>query len=127
RAVAGCGGRRGRRGGARAAVGPARGGVGGGGCAGALRREGARLVGGNLVAGPHLAITAAVIGEAVGPLVTRAGARPGDRLYVTGALGAAGLAVRRPAARAAARPPDPPRRLAAGRRPRPRASATPDR
>src|SRR5207237_10009382 len=98
-----------------------------GGFAAAARREGARLVGGNLVAGPHLAIPAALIGEALGPLVTRAGARPGDRLYVTGALGAAGLAVRRLAAGAAARLPDPPRRLAAGRRPRPRASATPDR
>ena len=86
-----------------------------GGFAAAARREGARLVGGNLVAGPHLAITAAVIGEAVGPLVTRAGARPGDRLYVTGALGAAGLAVRRLAAGAAARLPDPPRRVRAGR------------
>src|SRR5204862_74135 len=51
-----------------------------GGFAAAARREGARLVGGNLVAGPHLAITAAVIGEAVGPLVTRAGARPGVRV-----------------------------------------------
>jgi len=85
-----------------------------GGFAAAARREGARLVGGNLVAGPHLAITAAVIGEAVGPLVTRAGGRPGDRLYVTGALGAAGLAVRRLAAGARARLPDPPRRVRAG-------------
>ncbi len=86
-----------------------------GGFAAAARREGARLVGGNLVAGPHLAITAAVIGEAAGPLVTRAGARPGDRLYVTGALGAAALAVRRLAAGSAARLPDPPRRVRAGR------------
>src|SRR6266404_3726376 len=86
-----------------------------GGFAAAARRDGARLVGGNLAAGPHLAITAAVIGEAAGPLVTRAGARPGDRLYVTGALGAAGLAVRRLAAGSAARLPDPPRRVRAGR------------
>jgi len=81
----------------------------------AARRDGARLVGGNLAAGPHLAITAAVIGEAPGAMVTRAGARPGDELYVTGALGAAGLAVRRLTAGAAARLPDPPRRVRAGR------------
>src|SRR5206468_5750294 len=87
----------------------------GGGSAAAARRDGAGLVGGNLAAGPHLAITAAVIGEAPGPVMTRAGARPGDRLYVTGALGATGLAVRRLAAGAAARLPDPPRRVRAGR------------
>jgi len=86
-----------------------------GGFAAAARRDGALLVGGNLAAGPHLAITAAVIGEAPGPVMTRAGARPGDRLYVTGALGATGLAVRRLAAGAAARLPDPPRRVRAGR------------
>src|SRR5437667_324645 len=76
-----------------------------GGFAAAARRDGSRLVGGNLAAGPHLAITAAVIGEAPGPVMTRAGARPGDRLYVTGTLGAAGLAVRRLTAGAAARLP----------------------
>lgn len=75
---------------------------------------GAALVGGNLAAGPHLALTAAVVGEAPGRVVTRAGARPGDRLYVTGALGAAGLAVRRLRRGAAARFPPTPRRHRAG-------------
>ena len=86
-----------------------------GGFVAAARRDGARLVGGNLAAARRLAITAAAIGEAPGPLATRAGARPGDRLYVTGTLGAAGVAVRRLAAGAAARLPDPPRRVHAGR------------
>jgi thiamine-monophosphate kinase len=61
----------------------------------AARKSGARLVGGNLARGPHLAITVALVGEAPGRVVTRAGARPGDRLFVTGTLGATGLAVRR--------------------------------
>jgi thiamine-monophosphate kinase len=61
----------------------------------AARRAGARLVGGNLANGSHLAITVALIGEVPGRVVTRAGARAGDVLYVTGSLGAAGLAVRR--------------------------------
>jgi thiamine-monophosphate kinase len=65
------------------------------GFAAAARRAGARLVGGNLARGPHLAVTVALIGEAPGRIVTRAGARAGDLLYVTGALGAAGLAVGR--------------------------------
>ena len=80
----------------------------------AARRDGARLVGGNLAAGPHLALTAALVGEAVGPVVTRAGARPGDVLHVTGRLGEAGLAVRRFAAGGRGRLPDPPRRVRAG-------------
>jgi thiamine-monophosphate kinase len=61
----------------------------------AARRAGADVVGGNVTGGPHLAITAALIGEAPGRVVTRAGGRPGDVLYVTGTLGGAGLAVRR--------------------------------
>ena len=85
------------------------------GFASAARRSGARLVGGNLVRGPHLAITAALVGEAPGRIVTRAGARPGDGLYVTGALGAAGLAVRRLATGRRARLPLPPLRVRAGR------------
>src|SRR5712691_79312 len=60
----------------------------------AAGQAGARLVGGNLAAGPHLAITVALLGEAPGPIVSRAGARAGDGLYVTGTLGGAGLAVR---------------------------------
>jgi thiamine-monophosphate kinase len=60
----------------------------------AARRGGARLVGGNLAAGPHLAITVALAGVATGRIVTRAGARPGDVLHVTGTVGGAGLALR---------------------------------
>jgi hypothetical protein len=40
----------------------------------AAERGGARLVGGNVAAGPHLALTAALVGEAPGRVVTRAGA-----------------------------------------------------
>jgi thiamine-monophosphate kinase len=63
--------------------------------AAAARRVGATLVGGNLSAGPHLAITVALVGEADGRVVTRGGARPGDGVWVTGELGRTGVAVRR--------------------------------
>ena len=76
--------------------------------AGAAERAGARLVGGNVARGPHLAVTVALVGEAPGRIVTRAGARAGDVVYVTGMLGASG------AARRAGRLPDPPRRMGAG-------------
>src|SRR5205814_1095586 len=66
-----------------------------GGFAAAARRDGALLVGGNLAAGPHLAITAAVIGEAPGPVMTRAGARPGGRLDVARGVRGAGRAAPR--------------------------------
>jgi len=81
---------------------------------GAAARAGARLVGGNLAAGRHLALTASIVGTAPGRVVTRAGARPGDGLYVTGRLGASGFAVR--ALRAGCRVawPPPPLRLRAG-------------
>ena len=52
------------------------------------------LVGGNLARGPEVTVAVTVTGEvAPGRAVTRAGARPGDRLVVTGSLGgsAAGL------------------------------------
>jgi thiamine-monophosphate kinase len=65
------------------------------GFAAAARRAGASLVGGNVTAGPHLVVTVALLGEVPGPLVTRAGARPGDGVYVTGTLGGTGLTVRR--------------------------------
>jgi thiamine-monophosphate kinase len=84
------------------------------GFASAARRAGARLVGGNLVAGPRLGVGATLLGEAPGRVVTRAGARPGDVLYVTGTLGGAGLVVRRLAAGGRGRLPEPPCRLAAG-------------
>jgi thiamine-monophosphate kinase len=54
----------------------------------------AALVGGNLSRGPALAITATLLGLAGRRLVTRAGARPGDHVVVTGRLGAMGTAVR---------------------------------
>jgi len=80
----------------------------------AATRVGARLVGGNLAAGPHLALTATLVGEAPGRIVTRRGAQPGDLLYVTGAFGACGLAVRRLAEGRAGRLPEIPRRTPAG-------------
>lgn len=60
-------------------------------------RHGVTLVGGDTVRGP-LAAGVTVLGwVAAGGALTRAGARPGDRLYVTGTLGdgALGLACRR--------------------------------
>ena len=60
----------------------------------AARRAGAVLVGGNLAAGPHLAVTVALLGDVSGRAVTRAGARVGDGVYITGTLGGAGAAVR---------------------------------
>jgi thiamine-monophosphate kinase len=87
-----------------------------GGFAAAARRAGASLVGGNLSAGPHLALAAVVVGTVQGRIATRSGARPGDRLYGTGTLGGAGLAVRRLATGRAGRLASPPARLAAGER-----------
>src|SRR5207253_3040523 len=84
------------------------------GFAAAAAAAGARLVGGNLAAGPHLAVTVALLGEAPGRIATRAGARPGDVVYLTGPLGAAGIAVRRLRAGRTARLPAPPSRVRAG-------------
>ena len=56
------------------------------------------LVGGDLNRAPHVVVSVTVLGEvAPGLEVTRAGARPGDRVVVTGSLGAAagGLALSR--------------------------------
>ncbi len=47
---------------------------------------GARIVGGDLARGPSLALAVTVLGVAERP-VTRAGAQPGDELWVTGPLG----------------------------------------
>ncbi len=44
------------------------------------------IIGGDLTGGNDLVLTITVLGEAVAP-ITRAGARPGDLLYVTGRLG----------------------------------------
>jgi thiamine-monophosphate kinase len=51
---------------------------------------GAPIAGGNLASGSQLSITTTVIGAADRAL-TRAGARPGDELWVTGEIGARGL------------------------------------
>ena len=62
--------------------------------AGAAARAGAALVGGNLSRAAELSVTLALIGAAPPRPLTRAGARPGDAIYVTGALGDAALGVR---------------------------------
>jgi thiamine-monophosphate kinase len=84
------------------------------GFAGAARRSGARLIGGNVAGGPHLAITVALIGEAPGRVITRGGARRGDVLFVTGHLGATGIAVRALTAGRRVRLPAAPLRVQAG-------------
>jgi thiamine-monophosphate kinase len=60
----------------------------------AARRHDVTLVGGNLTRGHGLAVTVTLLGRAGTRVVTRAGARPGDRVLVTGRLGAMGAAVR---------------------------------
>ncbi len=57
-----------------------------------LRPTGARIIGGNLSRGDAFGITTTVIGSAVRP-VSRRGAKPGDRLLVTGTLGGPGAAL----------------------------------
>jgi thiamine-monophosphate kinase len=57
----------------------------------AAARHGCPVVGGNLARGTELSITTTVIGEVEGSGLTRAGARVGDEIYVTGVLGAAAL------------------------------------
>jgi thiamine-monophosphate kinase len=49
------------------------------------------VAGGNLASGGELSITTTVIGDAPAAPITRAGARVGDALYVTGELGGAAL------------------------------------
>ncbi len=57
------------------------------------RDWGCPLVGGNVTRGPHTALTLTALGEvARGRALRRDGARVGDRLLVTGVLGAAALA-----------------------------------
>jgi thiamine-monophosphate kinase len=53
----------------------------------------ARIIGGNITRGERLALTLTVIGSATRP-VLRSGARVGDALWVTGALGGARRALR---------------------------------
>lgn len=73
------------------------------GCAAAATAHGAALVGGNLSRAAQLSITVALIGAAPPRPLTRAGARPGDALYVSGRLGDAALGVRQLRRDAAAR------------------------
>ncbi len=63
------------------------------GIADAVRAANTVVVGGNLARGDTLTITTTVIGSAFAPL-GRAGAAPGDLLYVTGELGAPRAALR---------------------------------
>jgi len=58
----------------------------------AARLAGAPIVGGDLSAGAALSLTLTVLGHAARPL-SRGGARPGDALFVTGALGGPAAAV----------------------------------
>jgi thiamine-monophosphate kinase len=87
----------------------------------ACQAFGVALVGGDVSAGPALSLAVTALGEAERP-VLRSGARPGDRLAVTGPLGAAaaGLALLRSGDPAAAELLDRfPGLAAAHRRPRP--------
>ncbi|MEW6269329.1 MAG: thiamine-phosphate kinase [Thermodesulfobacteriota bacterium] len=72
--------------------------------AAASEEAGALLVGGNLSSASALAVTVTALGTVEGPCLTRAGARPGDHLVVTGTLGGAAAAV---AAWSAGREPEP--------------------
>ena len=54
---------------------------------------GCPIIGGNISAAGELSLTLTVLGSAVHPL-TRAGAREGDIIFVTGILGASGAALR---------------------------------
>ena len=62
-------------------------------CADASEDAGAALAGGNLTTAPVLSITVTAGGTITGPCLTRAGARAGDHLVVTGTLGGAAAAV----------------------------------
>lgn len=57
----------------------------------AARSLGLRLVGGDTSQSSSMSMSITVIGKTVGRVVTRAGARPGDLIYVSGPLGRAQL------------------------------------
>lgn len=85
----------------------------------ALAVFGLPLLGGDTVSAPVRALGLTAIGEAEGPVPSRSGAKPGDRLWVSGTIGAAGagLAILRSGRD---RPEAPVRRY---RRPEPRLAA----
>lgn len=58
----------------------------------AAEASGCGIIGGDLTDGERLSLTITVLGEA-DRVLTRDGARPGDRLYVTGVLGGPGAAL----------------------------------
>jgi thiamine-monophosphate kinase len=60
------------------------------------RREGVAVVGGDVTRAPALLLSVTAVGAepAASPLVARGGARPGDRVVVTGELGGAAGALR---------------------------------
>jgi thiamine-monophosphate kinase len=60
----------------------------------AAAEAGACIVGGNVTASSRLCISVTLIAEAPKRIVTRRGARPGDRVFVTGTVGDAALGVR---------------------------------
>ena len=59
----------------------------------AVSAAGTKVIGGDLSAGTELSLTITVLGSA-SHVLTRAGARPGDSLYVSGELGGPALALR---------------------------------
>lgn len=61
------------------------------GTARAVERHGGRVLGGNLSTAPVVSLTTTVIGRLDGHGLSRAGARPGETVYVTGVVGAAAL------------------------------------
>ena len=66
----------------------------GGGLADLSEEIQAPVVGGNLAQGGEVSITTTVLGSAPNRHVTRAGAKAGDRIWVTGFIGAAALGLR---------------------------------
>lgn len=59
----------------------------------AAETMGLKVVGGNLARGPHSVTVAAHGHVPAGAALHRSGARPGDRIYVSGRIGGAGLAL----------------------------------
>jgi thiamine-monophosphate kinase len=60
----------------------------------AAERHGARLIGGNTSRSSRLSLGVTLLGEAPHGVITRAGCRAGDDLYVTGTIGLAALGLR---------------------------------